>query len=877
MFTIMMKKIVIALLACFLFALHGYAQSYGLQFSSFEKPQEKRTGLILNPNNDICYNDKMRLSFDLNFLDQHIKFGIVCRLINSHSQNIDLIYNQNALTFYVVFKESITPLHFQITDSVLTHAYTNIAFEFKGNTLSVFLNNKLSGQTNINLKDNCFKYIFGISNLPDFKTLDVPPMQIRNIRMDIDNGKQQYFWPLNQSTGDIFTDSSNSIKSTVTNPIWIQPLHAKWQLAKSFTVNGNASSAFDPINEVLYIVAKDSLFDYSVARDVLSGTALSSSPYRLQLGNQSIYNKLTGVLYNFFVDKNWIASYDKTTRAWSSIFDSTGSGSTEYWHANKFICYPQNALYIIGGYGQLHYKNTIQKYDFATHQWSKETPKGDTLHPHYLGSLSTVQDGKIVYLIGGYGSTTGDQMLNPHHMYDLFRYDVVGQSMKKIYTLPKPANSFVFANSFVANENDGSFYALTFPNDRHDSYLQLIKGSLTTPNYTFAADSIPYTFQDNRSYANLFLCRENNRLLAITLFTEKEKSTKVNIYTISFPPNLLTYSDAKENPSKIPSVFYWTIGVLGLASILLLARKKQKKQPTPKVQEPIETLATEPSPIEEAVTITKPEQALIVHEPTTTDAKNHEEEIVRDEYVVPNAKAAIMLFGQFEVIDKNGNVLTHLFTPLLKELFLLFTLYTIKREQGISSEKLNALLWSDKSSKDAKNNRSVNMVKLKNILEQLGECKVVKHVDLWRLEYNPETIHIDLYSFLNISSQNKSFTKQQTLLLVAIVRRGALLNQTDYEWLEDIKSEFSSKVIDALVLASNTLQDSKDYELLIEISNCIFQFDSLNEDALKIKCKSLVSLGRHSLARNSYEKFIKEYQQIYGEPYPEPYSSFLSE
>jgi len=869
MFTNMMKKNVLIILAFLLSALCGRAQSYGLQFSSFEVPQEKRTGLILNPDNELCYNNNARLSFDLNFLDQHIKFGIVCRLINNHSQNIDLIYNQNALTFYVVFKETITPLHFQISDSTLLHSYTNIGFEFKDNTLSVFLNNKLSGQTPLNLKDHCFKYIFGICNLPEFKTLDVPPMQIRNIRLDIDNRKQQYYWPLNQSKGQSFSDSNNTIKSTVTNPTWIQPLHAKWQLVKSFTVNGNASSAFDPKNETLYIVAKDSLFQYTVAGGVFNGTALSLSPYRLQLGNQSIYNKHTSTLYNFFVDKNWIASYDKATRQWSSIFDSTGSGSTEYWHANKFICYPQNALYVIGGYGQLYYKNNIQKYDFSTHQWSKVKPSGDTLLPHYLGSLATVQDGKIVYLIGGYGSISGDQMLNPHHMYDLFRYDVVAQSMKKVYTLPKPASSFVFANSFIANENDGSFYALTFPNDRHDSYLQLIKGSLTQPHYAFAADSIPYTFQDNRSYADLFLCQENNSLLAITLFTEKEKSTKINIYTISFPPNLLSYPNVQEGPAKIPTGFYWTIGILAVASILLLTNHKKRsyRQPSEQKETMIKTTASTTDVLISEETIA--EEKTFPENETINENKN-------EPYIVPNAKAAIMLFGQFEVVDKNGTTLTHLFTPLLKELFLLFVLYTIKREQGISSEKLNTILWSDKSSKDAKNNRSVNMVKLKNILEQLGECKIVKHADLWKLEYNPETIHIDLYSFLSIASQNKSFTKQQVLLLVAIVHKGALLNQTDYDWLDDIKSDFSNKVIDTLLTTTTILQQNKDHELLIEITNCIFQFDSLNEDALKLKCGSLVSLGRHSLARNSYERFIKEYQQIYGEPYPEPYSSFLS-
>src|SRR5258708_2431723 len=92
-------------------------------------------------------------------------------------------------------------------------------------------------------------------------------------------------------------------------------------------------------------------------------------------------------------------------------------------------------------------------------------------------------------------------------------------------------------------------------------------------------------------------------------------------------------------------------------------------------------------------------------------------------------RSAIYLFGQFQVFDKEGSDITRLFTPLLKELFLIIVLYTIRNGRGISSEGLNEILWHDKPEKDAKNNRSVNLAKLKTVHEKVGNGHNSKEVD----------------------------------------------------------------------------------------------------------------------------------------------------
>jgi len=86
-------------------------------------------------------------------------------------------------------------------------------------------------------------------------------------------------------------------------------------------------------------------------------------------------------------------------------------------------------------------------------------------------------------------------------------------------------------------------------------------------------------------------------------------------------------------------------------------------------------------------------------------------------------------------------------------------------------------------------------------------------------------------------------------------------------WLDNIKADISNKIIDELLEEVKNLNPEKDAEYIIEVANSIFNFDSLNEDALHLKCQTLDKLGRHSIAKSTYERFAKEYKKSYGEDF----------
>jgi two-component SAPR family response regulator len=226
-------------------------------------------------------------------------------------------------------------------------------------------------------------------------------------------------------------------------------------------------------------------------------------------------------------------------------------------------------------------------------------------------------------------------------------------------------------------------------------------------------------------------------------------------------------------------------------------------------------------------------------------------------------------------IDSKGEDNTKFFTPLLKELFLVILLYTIKNKKGISSEALKDLLWHDKPDKDAKNNRSVNLAKLKPILEKVGHCAISKEdTGAWHFHCPDKDVFVDYQEFM-ILTQNAGANKQFMQQLLAISSRGTFLQQTEYSWLDDFKAEVSGIMLDRCQEYMERANMNEDPEFIIEVANAMLHFDRLNEDALKYKCHSLIALKRHALANNTYLSFAKEYKEIYGEDFPKSFNEII--
>lgn len=238
---------------------------------------------------------------------------------------------------------------------------------------------------------------------------------------------------------------------------------------------------------------------------------------------------------------------------------------------------------------------------------------------------------------------------------------------------------------------------------------------------------------------------------------------------------------------------------------------------------------------------------------------------------VPRSTSAIYLFGGFHIYDAEGNNITKKFTPLLKELFLLLLVHT--PEKGINSERLKELLWFDKTEQSAKNNRAVNIGKLRGLLDTLGENEVSNKTGNWELLLDTEKIHVDYYDYLTLYSKGKLTTREDILKLLQLSKQGGFLYDTGYEWLDRFKATVSDYIIDTLVsYAETSLNTTLEPDLALQIADSISLSDQLNESALQLRVNAYAALGKHSLAKKCYEKFAKEYLHTYGEKFDKSFA-----
>lgn len=819
------------LLICVMPLLATAQDKYGLAFASKRIAPEARTSLALFPENPLLADNSFSLAFDLSLASYYPSyFGYVFRIIDNKDQNIDLIFDVHTRSFNVVTGNEFSGISFQPDIQKISHEWQHVQLDIniKEHNIRLLLDGKPAGTARLNMAmGKQFRIFFGANHYKELKAFDLTPMRLKDVKIYREKTLLHH-WVLNRSTGDTDTDIISQQKAKINNPIWLARTYREWNKPHDFTVKGNASVMFDNNSGILYINSNDSIYNYTTTFNEIHSIPLSKERV-LPAGNTTILDQQTKQVYNFLVDEKEVARYDTAQRTWDNAI--TSHSMDRYWHANSFFSQADSAIYVIGGYGDYRFKNDVQRYSTVTKTWDTLSVKGDRFTPRYLAALGTNVTGDSAYILGGYGSLRGDQLLNPHNFYDLTLFDVKTKTFKKIYQLADPEQPFAFGNSMIIDNSEQCYYALTLTNDKTASAFQLIKGSLTKPEYVKLAGEIPLQYNDLKSTVDLFYDKKNEKLIAVNLYSSDNR-TRVQIYTIFFPPAMLEVHAAAP-VSYVSGILICLILVAGIA-LYSIPKKKTEE---------IETPAPEPVIIEKAAPVLVP---VNVHH------------------------AAIYLFGDFTVLDKNGEDISKLFSPLLKELFLLLLLHSTPGKHGISSEKINEILWTGRSVKDAKNNRSVNMVKLKSILDRIGDYTLVKENGRWLLHFD-NNIHIDIQQYYQLLHTD------QVEPLTQVTGRGIFLPETEYSWLDKFKSDIAAEVMPIFISFLEEQSTTLHPEFIITVCNCILNFDSLSEEAIMFKCRALVALRQHSSARTIYSSFTKEYQTIYGETFEKDYMEVLEQ
>lgn len=235
----------------------------------------------------------------------------------------------------------------------------------------------------------------------------------------------------------------------------------------------------------------------------------------------------------------------------------------------------------------------------------------------------------------------------------------------------------------------------------------------------------------------------------------------------------------------------------------------------------------------------------------------------------------IKLFGSFKVLDRSGNDITAEFTPKLKNLFLVILLHSTKSKNGITTEALTGIVWPELSNKSAKNSRGVTIRKLRLILEQLDKVEIEFKGDRWYVQFSNDA-YCDYFECMHLL-ENPEFNNQAYYFnLFHIVEDGQIVKNEDYEWMDDIKGYVDYRVIDLLLKYIGLLDDQHDADLILKIIDRIHISDPVNEKAVELKIKILLSQDNFNYAKYCYDTFSRNFEEFYGQSYQKSFDEIVA-
>ena len=857
-----MKKKLLFLLTCFLGLFLVLANGYyacsqtkpvtGLRFSSHEVIKDERTSLNLTPEQPFSFSDGFSMEFDAMFRPGDGDFGYVFRIIGDEKANIDLVTNlgSSATTFSLIFKEMV----------LFTYKWEDVPMGDFGSWIKIKLQLDHHSNLTISLNGNSkkkkieeladtehFNIEFGACKYSSFLTTDVAPMTIKDILIYDNSRKFHRNWKLARHRQDYVYDEINHSIAAANNPNWEINKHLKWKKERSFQLDELIGVAKDEEtgrvflvdNKAVYVVKPQTFSIDSTATipaDTMGALSIDTltftkgAPFPCE-GNQIVYNPLTDEIWSYSFTSDSVSRFNFITRSWS--LSEPDCQLPDLWHHNSLISPADSSLTTFGGYGFFTYKSFFNSYSPKTQKW-EQLNLMNQIPPRYLSAMGPLDQEKVL-IFGGYGSITGRQEVSPNFYYDLYSIDRSGLHPEKLWNLGSVDSPFVPTHALISDSSSGSFYTLIYNPVNFLTSLTLANFSVDEPVKTLYADSIPYKFLDTESWSTLFLNKKDSKLIAVTTY-----DTEVDLYSLAYPP-LLPQDVYQEESTAYSKMEIWS-GLLLTGFVILISglwfvtrRTKDKSGFT----SPAATKAAEEFC------------------PLTTRETTHRKTV-----------SAIYLLGEFQVFDENGCDITSGFTPTLKQLFLLMFLSSAKKGKGVSSLKLDEVLWYDKTGESARNNRNVNISKLRVLLKSIGHIDLEYNNTSWKISLG-DHLYADYNEAAELINKSKSaagLQEEEILRLIHVASSGELCPNIQTEWMDKFKEDFSNELINTLLLLSAGIPENKPDKnnLLLAISDCILRFDVLNEDAIANKCTALFKSGKKNIAMQSYVVFCREYKQLLG-------------
>ena len=662
--------------------------------------------------------------------------------------------------------------------------------------------------------------------------IDVPAFAIRELR--VSGSGREFFFPLNQRTGNSVPDSRHRLRGSVQNPEWLINDALRWKEIGSFSYSGIAGAAYNSFRKEFLYFTKDEMTVMDLMGDrSYSFRFRSPCPVEMKLGNNFVTPDGRRVIcyevYNDEVpqDSPSAAEFDLDSGEWKTL--GTQRLGMPLHHHGCFFNPVSGRYTILGGFGNMLYNGSFYEFDEKSGTWNEVWKEhgGDVIYPRYF--TSTGCDDKYIYVYGGMGNECGEQVVGRRYFYDLHRVEPRTGNCTLLWRLDWDEADKVPVRNLCT---DGDrFYTLCYPEYVGKSELYLYRFSIADGSREILGDSIPIISDKMRTNANLWLDRELGCFFATVQEFEDDIKSTLKIYSLAYPP--LTAAEAPLDGESGGGLPWWAVVLCALGAAaalcgvaaLLRARERRAEE----------------------------------------FGRNYGVAGSRKMFRHSQKADSISIFGDFTVMDHEGKDITTLFTA---QQILILCLLIKRGDNGISTRRLSSILWPDKEEDKVKNSRGVALNNLRRSLSRLEGASVAYRDGRYYLELAPPC-SCDWFE-LNSALKEKELDKTRIL---GIISGGKFLKSIGDEIFDDFKEKAENIVLPLLQEELEARFRAKDYEAVCEIGEMIAVIDPTDENALRTVIRAMRRQKRTEEALVVYAAFCAEYKKAndadFGIPFKE--------
>jgi len=834
LFTMRYRQLNSALLVLLLL-LPSCLLAQGLLFNSNDSLLLKRTAyqVFSKPPQ---FNNNFSISFDLSIWDKkHLGYVLTVKDDAGRLYTLSYLYpGKDTAYLHLNIGNESNKIRIRLTPSQLQERqWMTIRLDFllQSDSMHMWVNNQLYRAGGFGFGKTMRPGIF----FGKFEYLnDVPAMAIRGLRISGDD--QDFRFPLNEWSGEEVHSTGGKVTGHVDFPNWLINESFFWKERVARRFEEVTGVCYVPDSSRLYMLSRHSMQVYDITKDQLKEVKyLNELPVRMILA-KTIYLPSENSIYLYEAndvqkDDPTIAALDLSTLEWKVI--GTAFVPEQRHHHNILFDSVGKQFYLFGGYGSFSWFNTFFRYHRSVDQWERTIFKGDSITPRFFSASGNAGKPDEVFIFGGFGNASGQQVVGGKHTYDLYRVNLTNKTIRKLWERKISDSNFVPANNLILSPDRQYFYVICYPHHISRTALQLYRFSIADGSYEIVSSRVPLISEKIESDINLYLNNNTGELFCVVQEFADAQRSNVKVLSLAYPPVV----PANEgNGSGRGLIWAAVAGLAALSGILFLLFRKKRKS-----NKAFEGEGNVPA-----------------QQPGPEVQKAGEEQLSTGGI----QKNAIYILGPLTVYDKKGTDITHLFSPKIRQLFVLILLKT--RKGGITSREISMALWPEKEVVKTKNIRGVNINHLRNALADLEGIRLIFLNDSYVFEMD-ERLFCD---YLELLKEIKSDSGND---ITGLFTRGNLLTDLDDPTLDAFRQGYEDEVLPFIFIKMKDAYLQQDHKTVLRLAETVLEMDPFNEPAIQYQLAALKRWKGGESARKKYEAFASNYEKSLGVAYAIPF------